>query len=67
MDGSQNAPTAALLKPTSLVSQYGHINFNPHDYAPNQTYHDYTVEFERYSPKPGTPQSAEVAAAGARS
>ena len=70
-EGRQNfgaaIPTAALLKPTSLVSQYGHINFNPHDYAPNQTYHDYTVEFERYSPKPGTPQSAEVAAAGARS
>jgi DMSO reductase family type II enzyme molybdopterin subunit len=41
-------PTAGLLKPTSLVGGYGHLNYSPLDYAPNQTYHDHSVDFERY-------------------
>ena len=43
-------PTAGLLKPTSLVGGYGHIAYQAPDYVPNQTYHDHTVEFEKYAP-----------------
>jgi nitrate reductase alpha subunit len=42
-------PTAGLLKPTSLVGGYGLLNYRPLDYSPNQTYHDHTVDFERYT------------------
>ena len=70
-EGRQNfgaaIPTAALLKPTSLVSQYGHLNYNPLEYAPNQTYHDYTVDFERHDLKPSAPKSGDRSAAVARS
>ncbi len=41
--------TAALLKPTSLVGGYGHIGYRTPDYVPNQTYHDYTCDFEKYA------------------
>ena len=41
-------PTAGLLKPTSLVGDYGHIAYRSPEYVPNQTYHDHTVEFEKY-------------------
>jgi len=40
-------PTAGLLKPTSLVSDYGQIHYAVPDKVPNQTYHDCTVEFEK--------------------
>ena len=43
-------PTAGLLKPTSLVGNYGHIRYNTPNYVPNQTYHDHTVEFEKHVP-----------------
>jgi nitrate reductase alpha subunit len=43
-------PTAGLLKPTSLVGDYGHIGYKTPDYVPNQTYHDHTVDFEKYVP-----------------
>ncbi|MSR08225.1 MAG: twin-arginine translocation signal domain-containing protein [Gammaproteobacteria bacterium] len=43
-------PTAGLLKPTSLVGNYGHIRYNSPHYVPNQTYHDHTVEFEKHVP-----------------
>lgn len=41
-------PTAGLLKPTSLVGNYGHIGYRAPEYVPNQTYHDCTVDFEKY-------------------
>jgi nitrate reductase alpha subunit len=41
-------PTSGLLKPTALVSGYGHINYQTPDNVPNQTFHDCTVEFEKY-------------------
>jgi len=41
-------PTAGLLKPTSLVGGYGHIYYRTPNYVPNQTYHDYTCDFEKY-------------------
>ena len=50
-------PTAGLLKPTSLVGGYGHITFQAPDYVPNQTYHDLTVNFEKYTPPPGDPRA----------
>jgi hypothetical protein len=40
-------PTAGLLKPTSLVGDYGQIHYAVPDKVPNQTYHDCTVEFEK--------------------
>ncbi len=42
-------PTAGLLKPTSLVGDYGHLGYHTPDYVPNQTYHDHTVDFEKYT------------------
>ena len=41
-------PTAGLLKTTSLVGDYGHIGYRTPEYVPNQTYHDHTVDFEKY-------------------
>jgi len=41
-------PTSGLLKPTALVGGYGHINYRLPDNVPNQTFHDCTVEFEKY-------------------
>jgi len=41
-------PTGGLLKPTSLVGDYGHLNFKTPDNVPNQTYGDFTCDFERY-------------------
>jgi DMSO reductase family type II enzyme molybdopterin subunit len=41
-------PTSGLLKPTALVSGYGHINYQTPDNVPNQTFHDCTVEFEKF-------------------
>ena len=43
-------PTAGLLKPTSLVGNYGHIGYRAPEYVPNQTYHDHTVDFEKHVP-----------------
>jgi len=56
-------PTSGLLKPTSLVGGYGHLTFQAPDYVPNQTYHDLTVNFEKYTPPPGDPRAATAAAA----
>ncbi|MCC5793437.1 MAG: molybdopterin-dependent oxidoreductase [Chromatiales bacterium] len=41
-------PTAGLLKPTSLIGNYGHIFYRTPNYVPNQTYHDFTCDFEKY-------------------
>jgi DMSO reductase family type II enzyme molybdopterin subunit len=54
-------PTAGLLKPTSLVGGYGHIGYRTPDYVPNQTFHDFTCDFEKFA---GTAQAA-TATAGA--
>jgi DMSO reductase family type II enzyme molybdopterin subunit len=40
--------TGGLLKPTSLVGGYGHINYITPNYVPNLTFHDTTVSFEKY-------------------
>jgi DMSO reductase family type II enzyme molybdopterin subunit len=55
-------PTAGLLKPTSLVGDYGHLGYRTPDYVPNQTYHDHTVDFEKY-----VPSAAEAAGDGVAS
>ncbi len=38
--------TAGLIKPTSLVSGYGHVTWRPLAFEPNSTFHDCTVDFE---------------------
>jgi len=40
--------TGGLLKPTSLVGDYGHIGYRLPIYVPNLTFHDTTVSFEKY-------------------
>ncbi|MCK6370501.1 MAG: molybdopterin-dependent oxidoreductase, partial [Gammaproteobacteria bacterium] len=40
--------TGGLLKPTSLVGDYGHLGYRTPDYVPNLTFHDTTVSFEKY-------------------
>ncbi|RMG47950.1 MAG: hypothetical protein D6723_15675 [Acidobacteria bacterium] len=40
--------TAGLIKPTSMVGGYGHLGHRLLQFAPNQTYRDFTVEVERY-------------------
>jgi dimethylsulfide dehydrogenase subunit alpha/complex iron-sulfur molybdoenzyme family reductase subunit alpha len=41
--------TAGLIKPTSMVGGYGHIGYKPVKFSPNQTYKDFTCEFEKAS------------------
>jgi hypothetical protein len=45
---SSAVTTGGLLKKTSLVGGYGHIGYRAPSYVPNQTFHDATVEFEKY-------------------
>jgi DMSO reductase family type II enzyme molybdopterin subunit len=40
-------PTAGLIKPTSMAGDYGHLGYKPLAFAPNQTYKDFTCDFER--------------------
>ena len=40
-------PTAGLIKPTSMAGDYGHLGYQPLAFAPNQTYKDFTCNFER--------------------
>ena len=47
-------PTAGLLKPTNMVGGYGHLNYQPFAWQPNQTYKDFTCDFEKYAPEPET-------------
>jgi complex iron-sulfur molybdoenzyme family reductase subunit alpha len=42
-------PTSGLLKPTNVAGGYGQIHYAAPDKVPNQTYHDATVEFEKYA------------------
>ena len=39
--------TNGLLKPVQMVN-YGHMRYSPPDFVPNQTFHDCTVEFEKF-------------------
>lgn len=39
--------SAALIKRTSLVSGYGHITYRPLAFEPNQTFADFTCNFEK--------------------
>jgi len=40
--------SSALIKPTGLVSGYGHITYRPLAFEPNMTFQDFTCDFERY-------------------
>ncbi len=40
-------PTNGLLKPVQMIGDYGHLRYQTPDFVPNQTYHDYTVNFEK--------------------
>ncbi len=42
-------PTSGLLKSVQMVGGYGHINFRTPNNVPNQTFHDLTCEFEKYT------------------
>ena len=52
--GGQNfsavIPTGGLIKPTSMAGDYGHLGYRPLAYAPNQTYRDFTCNFEKAAP-----------------
>jgi DMSO reductase family type II enzyme molybdopterin subunit len=37
--------TAGLIKPTTLVSGYGHVTHRPLAFEPNHTFHDFTCDF----------------------
>jgi len=39
--------TAGLIKPTSMAGGYGHIGYRAAEFSPNQTYKDFTCEFEK--------------------
>jgi nitrate reductase alpha subunit len=38
--------TAGLIKPTTMAGDYGHLGYRPLAFAPNQTYKDFTCDFE---------------------
>jgi len=40
--------TAGLIKPTSMAGDYGHLGHRVLQFAPNQTYRDFTCDYERY-------------------
>jgi DMSO reductase family type II enzyme molybdopterin subunit len=40
-------PTAGLIKPTTMAGDYGHLGYRPLAFAPNQTYRDFTCDFEK--------------------
>ncbi|MDH3978192.1 MAG: molybdopterin-dependent oxidoreductase, partial [Gammaproteobacteria bacterium] len=50
-EGRQNfgavVSTAGLIKPTSVVSGYGHISYQPLVFEPNATFQDLTCDFEK--------------------
>jgi nitrate reductase alpha subunit len=41
--------TGGLIKPTSMVGDYGHLGYRPLAFAPNQTYKDFSVQFEKHA------------------
>lgn len=38
--------TAGLIKPTTMAGDWGHLGYKPLAFAPNQTYRDFTCDFE---------------------
>lgn len=44
--------SSALIKPTALVSGYGHITYRALNFEPNSTFHDFTCDFERHVEAP---------------
>ena len=44
---SEVIPTGGLIKPTSMAGDYGHLGYKPLAFAPNQTYKDFTCDFEK--------------------
>ncbi|MGK0498574.1 MAG: nitrate reductase alpha subunit [Oceanicoccus sp.] len=38
--------TAGLIKPTSMAGDWGHLGYRALEFAPNQTYKDFSVDFE---------------------
>ncbi len=40
-------PTAGLIKPTTMAGDWGHLGYKPLAFAPNQTYRDFTCNFEK--------------------
>ena len=60
--GQQNfgavVSTAGLMKRTNLVGDYGHLKYRPLHFTPNQTYNDFTCNFEKYVE--GTVQEKEI-------
>ena len=45
--------TSGLVKPTSIAGGYGHLGHRPLAFEPNQTYKDFTCDFES-SEQPAT-------------
>lgn len=41
--------TAGLIKPTSMAGDYGHLGYRVLQFAPNQTYRDFSVEYEKWT------------------
>jgi dimethylsulfide dehydrogenase subunit alpha/complex iron-sulfur molybdoenzyme family reductase subunit alpha len=39
--------TSGLIKPTSMAGDYGHLGYKILAFAPNQTYKDFTCDFEK--------------------
>ncbi len=52
-EGRQNfaavISTGGLIKPTSMAGDYGHLGYRPFSFTPNQTYKDFTCDFEKTS------------------
>jgi DMSO reductase family type II enzyme molybdopterin subunit len=63
--GGQNfsavIPTAGLIKPTTMAGDWGHLGYRPLAFAPNQTYRDFTCDFEK-ADRAGRPAAAAGAA-----
>ena len=43
--------TAGLVKPTTMAGDWGHLGHRPLAFAPNQTYKDFSCDFEKADPK----------------
>ncbi len=50
--------TAGLIKPTMMAGDYGHLGYRPFAFAPNQTYKDFTCNFEGVRGSAGTRERA---------
>ncbi len=44
--------TGGLIKPTNIVGDYGHLSYRPLFFTPNQTFKDFTCNFEKYVEEP---------------